>query len=204
MNIPGENTSFLPGEPFPRSFFDRNPVAVSRDLIGAVLTRRVGRSLASGRIVEVEAYLAEDDPANHAFRGQTRRNKSMFGPPGHAYVYSIHTHHCLNFVTEPEGVPSAVLIRAVEPLLGIPTMARRRGRDKLRDLCRGPGRLCKALAIDRSLDGWDLTQMKKLWIHKGPQQLCATQIAVSPRIGVTSGQELPLRFSVQDSPFVSR
>jgi len=190
--------------PLDRDFYDRDPIDVARDLLGAILVRRFNRAATTGRIVEVEAYLAKDDTANHAFRGQTRRNASMFGPPGHAYVYAIHARYCLNVVTEPEGVPSAVLIRAVEPLEGINVMRRRRRREKLTDLCRGPARLCEAFAIDRSLDGWDVTLGEKLWLEPGEQPVPADQISSSPRVGVTSAHDLPLRFYVRDCPFVSR
>ncbi len=153
-----------PAPPLPRSFYDRDPVAVARDLLGMLIVRVTPEGLTAGRIVEVEAYLASGDPANHAYRGKTRRNASMFGPPGHAYVYAIHSRWCLNAVTEPEGVPSAVLIRAVEPLEGFQIMQLRRGRSELRELARGPARLCEAFAIDRTLNGWDLTLGQQLWI----------------------------------------
>jgi DNA-3-methyladenine glycosylase len=127
----------------------------------------------------------------------------MFGPPGHAYVYAIHSRYCLNVVTQGEGVPSAVLIRAVEPVAGLKSMQRRRGRAPLRDLARGPGRLCEAFAIDRSLDGWDLTAGKGLWIAQG-ENTELVHIGTSARIGVTSAQQAPLRFFVCESPFVSK
>ena len=190
-------------EPFGREFYDRNPIEVARELLGAILVRRLHRIVTAGRIVEVEAYLAAEDPANHAFRGQTRRNASMFGPPGHAYVYAIHARYCLNVVTEPEGVPSAVLIRAVEPLEGINVMRERRRREKLIDLCRGPARLCEAFAIDRSLDGWDVTRGQTLWLEPG-EAVPADSVATAPRVGVTSAKDRPLRFYVLDCPFVSR
>ncbi|HID21251.1 MAG TPA: DNA-3-methyladenine glycosylase [Planctomycetaceae bacterium] len=190
-------------KPLERDFYDRAPIDVARDLLGAILVRRLGRTAAMGRIVEVEAYLAKDDPANHAFRGPTRRNASMFGPAGHAYVYAIHARYCLNVVTEPEGVASAVLIRAVEPLAGIDVMRRRRRREKLTDLCRGPARLCEAFAIDRGLDGWDVTLGKTLWLEPG-ERIAGGRIATASRVGVTKAQDLPLRFYVRDCPFVSR
>jgi DNA-3-methyladenine glycosylase len=157
----------------------------------------------SGTIVEVEAYLAQDDTACHAHRGKTRRNASMFGQPGRAYVYAIHSRCCVNAVTQPEGTPSAVLIRAVEPLEGLETMKRHRGTGALRDLARGPGRLCEAFAIDRALDGWNLTAGKALWIDAG-EPVAPCGIGTSARIGVTSANEALLRFYVCGSPFVSR
>ena len=190
-------------EPLERAFFDREPQQVARDLLGMRLVRTVGRQVSAGVIVEVEAYLACGDPACHAFRGRTRRNAAMFGPPGHAYVYSIHSRFCVNVVTQPEGVPSAVLIRAVEPLEGFALMQQRRRGAKRLDLTRGPARLCEAFAIDRSLDGWDLTLGRGLWVAR-PQPLDPRTIVTTTRIGVTKAQDLALRFAVQESPFVSR
>jgi DNA-3-methyladenine glycosylase len=188
----------------PRDFYDRDVVQVARRLLGQRLARVVGDAVTAGRIVEVEAYLARDDTANHAHRGQTRRNASMFGPPGQAYVYAIHARFCLNVVTEPAGVPSAVLIRAVEPLEGLELMQQRRGTLDRLDLARGPARLCEAFAIDRTLDGCDLTAGKHLWIDAGGPQADPFEIVTAARVGVTSAKDLPLRFFVADSPFVSR
>jgi DNA-3-methyladenine glycosylase len=190
--------------PLPRDFYDRDVRAVARELLGKLLVRRVGGGLTVGRIVEAEAYLAAGDTASHCYRGRTPRNASMFGPPGHAYVYAIHSRWCLNAVTEPEGTPSAVLLRAVEPLLGIGAMRRRRGVEPLRDLARGPARLCEALAIDRTLDGCDLTRGRGLWIAEGASPaLPPIEVIVTPRIGVTSAHDLPLRFAAAGHPFVS-
>jgi DNA-3-methyladenine glycosylase len=197
--------------PLPRKFYDRGVVTVAHELLGTCLLRTMAGALVAGRIVEVEAYLAADDPANHACRGPNGRNASMFGPPGHAYVYAIHSRWCLNAVTEPAGVPSAVLIRAIEPLAGLEIMRHRR-RIRTRkdrrindlDLARGPGRLCEACAIDRTLDGWDLTRGEQLWIARGDAPLDPAQIATSRRVGVTSACDVLLRFYIADSPFVSR
>ncbi len=189
--------------PLPRTFYNRNPIVVAKELLGTLLVRRIGSQILCGRIVEVEAYLAEGDTANHAFRGRTKRNASMFGPPGHAYVYAIHTHYCLNVVTEAPNVPSAVLIRAIEPLKGVELMKQHRGRDKLLELCRGPGRLCAALAIDKQLDGWDVTVGRRLWLEPG-EPVPDENIQLAPRIGVSSGKELLLRFYEKDNRFVSR
>lgn len=166
----------------------------------------------AGRIVETEAYLACDDSACHAFRGRSKKNASMFGPAGRAYVYVIHARHCLNVVTETVGRPSAVLIRALEPLAGLTWMQRRRGTTIVRDLARGPARLCEALAVDRRLDGHNLTQGRELWIA-GPEASARWlsgivpsplgEIALTRRIGVTSAHELRLRFIASGSPFLS-
>ncbi len=186
----------------PRSFYARHPVTVARELLGQFLVRELDGTVLVGRIVETEAYLAGDDPANHASRGRTARNAAMFGPPGHAYVYAMHRSCCLNVVTEAEGVASAVLIRAVEPLVGIAVMQKRRGTTRLRDLVRGPGRLCQAFAVDRTLNHWDMTQGKALWIAR-PRLGRPYEVAVTPRVGVTAARELLLRFFIVANPFVS-
>jgi DNA-3-methyladenine glycosylase len=189
--------------PLRRSFYDRDVVQVARDLLGRQLVRLTGDDLIAGRIVEVEAYRAHDDAANHAHRSQTKRNAAMFGPPGHAYVYAIHARFCFNVVTEPPGVPSAVLIRAVEPLEGIELMQERRGTTDSFNLARGPARLCEAFAIDRGLNGCDLTRPDQLWITPDSAEPQPFEIVTTARIGVTSAKELPLRFFVADSPLVS-
>lgn len=190
--------------PLPRDFYDRNPIAVARELLGKRLVRITEGGVCSGRIVETEAYLAERDSACHASRGRNKKNATMFGPPGHAYVYVIHARHCLNFVTEAEGRPSAILIRAIEPREGIESMALRRGTERLLDLARGPARLCEALAIDRRQDGLDLTLGRDLWVAEGHEAGAAPQrIVKSPRIGVTSAHGRLLRFYLADNPYVS-
>ena len=128
----------------------------------------------------------------------------MFGPPGHAYVYAIHSRHCFNAVTGPEGTASAVLIRAVQPLEGLDLMSRRRGKDRDLDLARGPGRLSEAFGIDRAMDGWDLVCGQQLWITNDRTfDLKNHRIVAAPRVGVTSAKELPLRFFIDDCRFVS-
>lgn len=190
--------------PLPTAFYDRDPIAVARDLLGKRLVRMTEAGIASGRIVETEAYLAERDSACHASRGRNKKNATMFGPPGHAYVYVIHARHCLNFVTEPSGRPSAILIRAIEPLEGIDLMQQRRGIDRLVDLARGPARLCEALAIDRRQDGLDLTLGCELWVADDPDSNGAPLKArKSPRIGVTSAHGRLLRFYLANNPYVS-
>ena len=176
--------------------FDRSVHEVAPELIGAtLLVDGVG-----GRIVEVEAYERED-PASHGYRGPTPRNASMFGPPGHAYVYrSYGIHWCLNLVCEGEGVPSAVLVRALEPTQGLDEMRERRGLEDPRLLASGPGRLCQALAITGEHDGLALDrlpfQLKER--HEVPQ------VATGPRIGITRGVERPWRYGLEGSPFLSR
>lgn len=187
----------------PPQFFDRDPITVARELLGKLLCHDEGGQLLVGRIVETEAYLAVDDPANHAYRGRTPRNAAMFGPPGYAYVYAIHRYCCLNVVTEGEGIPSAVLLRAVEPLQGIDTMSRRRGTARHVNLANGPGKMCQAFAINRSLDRWALTRGERLWLAETPAET-AIDLVVTPRIGVTSARDLPLRFCDAASTCLSR
>lgn len=174
------------------SFFDRETVAVARDLLGKVLVRQVdGRSL-WGRLVEVEAYLGPDDLASHSAGGRrSPRNEVMYGAPGHAYVYFTYgMHHCLNFVTRPTGIPQAVLVRALEPGPGV-------GR------CGGPGLVCRALDIDRALNGILLTPPD---LYVVDDHAPKRRVVTTPRIGIfNSGewQDRPLRFC-WDSPYLSR
>jgi DNA-3-methyladenine glycosylase len=179
-----------------RSFFARSVHEVAPDLIGVrLLVDGVG-----GRIVEVEAY-DQEDPASHGFRGPTPRNASMFGPPGHAYVYrSYGIHWCVNLVCGEEGRPEAVLLRALEPAHGVEAMRARRGLDDPRLLCAGPGRLCQALGIGREHDG--------LPLDAPPFELRAREqeprILRGPRIGITLAREAPWRYGIAGSPYLSR
>lgn len=188
----------------PREFYDRETVSVARDLLGKQLIRVTRGGCMRGRIVETEAYLPREDAACHASRGKTRKNASMFGRPGFAYVYAIHSRWCFNVVTEPRGTPAAVLVRALEPLEGIPQMESNRGTNRLLDLTRGPARLCEALDIDRRFDGWDLCRSSRLWIADDPAiDPSRFRILRTPRIGVTAAQALCLRFVWSPSPFLS-
>jgi DNA-3-methyladenine glycosylase len=185
-----------------RRFYDRDPAIVARELLGKLLIRWSMQGLCGGRIVETEAYMSVDDPACHAHRGRTARNASMFGHPGHAYVYMIHAKWCFNAVTEPEDFGSAVLIRAVVPLAGAWLMQQRRKTPILGDLCRGPARLCQAFDIWGKQDGWDLTLHKSLWIADDDYE-SDEPIVATPRIGISKAADLPLRFCYQGNPFVS-
>jgi len=179
-----------------RSFFRRSVHEVAPDLIGAVLLcDNVG-----GRIVEVEAY-HQTDPAAHSFHGPTERNAVMFGPAGFAYVYrSYGIHWCLNFVCEPKGVASAVLIRALEPIAGLPLMRRRRGVRDARLLCSGPGRLCQALRITHADNGFALDEPPfEILARQG-----AAEIVSGPRIGITKAIEKPWRYGLKGSPYLSK
>jgi DNA-3-methyladenine glycosylase len=184
------------GERLTREFFARSVHEVAPELIGATLLMDgVG-----GTIVEVEAY-DQDDPASHGFRGRTARTASMFGPPGHAYVYrSYGVHWCLNLVCADEGRAEAALVRALEPVRGLEAMRERRGLEAVRALCSGPGKLCQALGITRAYDG--------LPLDAPPFELLAREsepaLAVGTRIGITRAVEQPWRYGLAGSPFLSR
>ncbi len=183
----------------PRSFYSRGAIEVARALLGKILAH----GDASGRIVETEAYLGVDDDAAHSARGPTPRNRVLFGPPGHAYVYLIYgMHECLNLVAEPEGIAGCVLIRAIEPLGGLERMRRRRpGAHRLEDLANGPGKLTRALGITLRQNGVDVTK-GPITVHP-PDKEAEFEIAVSPRIGITKSADLPLRFFIRGNRFVS-
>lgn len=173
------------------------PVAdVARMLVGALLTvDGVG-----GRIVEVEAYDGTD-PASHAHAGPTPRNASMFGPPGHLYVYrSYGIHWCMNLVCAERGHGAGVLIRAIEPLYGIEHMRSRRGIEDLRRLCAGPGRVCQALAVDRRHDGWPIDRAP-FHLVPAPEPV---EVVAGPRIGISKAVDVPWRFGLAGSRFLSR
>ena len=176
-------------------------IALARYLIGTVLVRELPEGVASGRIIETEAYVV-GDAAGHAYRGMTPRNRSLFLEPGHAYVYLAYgTSYMLNVSSETQGIGAGVLIRALEPLEGIPIMQQNRGIERLRDLARGPGRLAAALRIDRSLDGIDLCREGPLWLRRRDHE--PGEIGQSIRIGISRDADRPLRFYLRGSPFVS-
>jgi DNA-3-methyladenine glycosylase len=189
--------------PLPREFYARPVLEVARELLGCVLVRRLDGQRLAGRIVETEAYAADGDGSCHAYRGRTARNAAMFGPPGHAYVYrSYGIHHCLNVVTTLCGGPArAVLIRAMEPVDGVAAMRQRRPGCGDAGLLRGPGNLCRTLAIDLALDGADLTG-EELAIF--PAAAPAGPVVSTTRIGISRSVDLPWRFYVRGSPSVSR
>jgi DNA-3-methyladenine glycosylase len=195
--------------PLDRDFYSRGPRRVARDLLGKVLIRQDAKTRLTARIVEVEAYLGENDPAAHSSAGRTLRNAVLFGPPGYAYVYFIYgNHYCLNVSCEPDGKAGGVLFRAVEPLTGIEEMARARGitlngTRSLRELTSGPGRLAEAFGINRDRDnGCDLTAKSgALWIADDGFRV--GRIRATPRIGITKAAELPLRYILEGNPFIS-
>jgi DNA-3-methyladenine glycosylase len=182
-----------------RPFYERPTAEVARALLGKVLTH----GPAAGIIVETEAYPGRDDLASHSARGITDRTRVIFGPPGHAYVYLIYgMYECLNLVTEPDGAPGCVLIRALEPVAGIELMRQRRpAAGKLEDLARGPGRLTMAMAITRAHYGIDVTRGSL--VVREPATPGALEIQVTPRVGIRVCAERPLRFILRGNRFVS-
>lgn len=186
----------------PREFYSRSTPLVAKDLLGRDLVRRLRGLCLEGKIVEVEAYGGSDDPASHAFRGRTPRNQVMFGEPGLAYVYFTYgMHYCLNVVTEKEGVPGAVLIRALEPLRGIESMRKRRRTSQLVSLANGPARLTHAMAITRKHNGIDMTVPGELFVSAADNP--TPRIVTSTRIGIRLGREKPWRFHIEDNAYVS-
>jgi DNA-3-methyladenine glycosylase len=190
-----------------REFFNRDPRRVCRELLGKVLVRREGRKVLAGRVVEVEAYMGVKDAAAHAAAGMTARNRVLFGPPGHAYVYFIYgNHYCLNVSCLPEGKAGCVLFRALEPLAGIEEMERARGLEgaMLRQLTSGPGRLTEALGITRERDnGKDLTEAGSD-LFLGEDGFRPERVLRTARVGITKAAERPLRYLIAGNEFVSR
>ena len=185
-------TESLPAARLGRSFYARPTLAVAPELLGRMLVFEGPRGPVGGRIVEVEAYVGTEDPACHAAAGRTPRNASMWGRPGHAYVYFTYgMHHCVNVVTEPEGEPAAVLIRALRPALGLPLLARRLPHRPPERRLSGPGLVCAGLGLDRRHDGIDLVS-GPLWIGRG--RLRGLRVGRSPRVGVRHAADRPWRF----------
>lgn len=202
-------------KPLGATFFARPAEEVARELLGTWLVSTVGGIRVAGRVVETEAYLGPDDPASHAAAriGRTRRNRSMFGPAGTAYVYRIYgLHWCLNAVTDEPEFPAAVLMRAIQPVEGEAIMRRRRseagGRIKSAgDIAGGPARLAQALAIDSALDGHPLDRPPLAFVHPHGEPFCRVgdeDVERGPRIGVTRARDWPLRFWIRGNPHVSR
>jgi DNA-3-methyladenine glycosylase len=203
-----------------RSFFNRSTLKVAKELLGKYLVVKQGGNYVSGKIVETEAYIGPNDPASHAYRGMTPRNRIMFGHPGYAYVYFTYgMHHCLNFVTERKGFPAAVLVRALEPADGIEIMKKRRkivenpalrsessgsktkGGNDLKNLTNGPAKLCQALGIDRTLNGADLCSDVIYVEDRGNKPI---KIVSSYRMGITEGKDKKWRFYIENNKFVSK
>ena len=196
-----------------RAFFNRDPRAVARELLGKLIVRREGRKQLTGRIVEVEAYLGAGDLAAHAAAGNTVRNSVLWGPPGHAYVYFIYgVHYCLNISCLPDGDAGCVLIRALEPVSGIANMAKARGladldltsAHDLRKLASGPGKLCEALGITRPRDNAKDMLSPASDLQVASDGFRVQDVAVTQRIGITKSAEMPLRYVIAGNTFVSK
>ncbi len=191
------------GRPLPRRFYDRDPLLVARAVLGRVLVHDSPAGRVAGRIVEAEAYRGALDPASHAYRGRTARNASMFGAPGHAYVYFTYgMHFCLNLVTGAVGRASAVLVRAVEPVEGVALMRARRGVSDLDRLARGPGNLARAFGLTREHDGLDLTR-GPLWVSDLRPRRRGYRVRRGPRVGIRVAVARPWRFYLEGHPSVS-
>lgn len=186
------------GRPLPRSYYDRPVLTVAEELLGKHLVRVNSEGNIVARIVEVEAYGGSDDPASHAYRGMTERNRVMFGEPGHAYVYFTYgMHFCLNVKAEHTGIPGAVLIRAVEILDGLEIARRNRNTQSCSGLSNGPGKLTKAMSITRAHNGVDLVKRSELYI-RDPKTNGRLEISNSGRIGIKNGKDKLWRFYVKD------
>jgi DNA-3-methyladenine glycosylase len=198
-----------PFQALTRDFYEPNAARVARALLGHYLLRRTESEILGGIIVETEAYLA-DDPACHGFRGETRRNRAMFGPPGHAYVYFIYGNHfCFNTVCSPPGVAEAVLVRAIEPLYGLESMQAARNGLEVKNLTNGPGKLCAALTISREHDHTDLCDTRSpVFIAWNPaaksERARHGPIKETGRIGLSKAADRLLRFYLSGSAYVSR
>ena len=204
------------GNLVPRAFFEAPPERVAPRLLGKLLALRTWSGTLAGRIVEVEAYLGphnlQPDPAAHSHRGPTPRNQVLFGPAGHAYVYAIYgRYYCMNITCEVEGSAGCILLRALDPVLGIPQMAQRRGiaieglsaRELARRLTSGPSRLCQALGLTRPLhNGLDLTRPNST-LQVRDDGFTTAEVLVTARIGITHAADLPLRFAIPDHAAVS-
>jgi DNA-3-methyladenine glycosylase len=195
--------------PLPRKFFLPTAEIVAPKLLGHWLVRRTNDGIAGGIIIEIEAYLRED-PACHAFKGLSERTKSMFGPPGHSYVYQIYGFHfCMNTVCMPAGQAEGVLLRGLHPLWGVEQMRERRGDVVEKHLTSGPGKLCAALGIDRALDGTDLCSTESpVFVAENPERRKTIKelgpVVQTTRIGISQAAEWPLRWYLRGSHFVSR
>ena len=192
------------GRILPRDFYDRETEIVAREMLGSIIECRTPDGTASGMIVEAEAYVGEHDPACHAAVGRTKRTAPLYGRPGLSYVYFIYgVHWCFNAVTREEGLPSAVLVRAIEPIGGIDLMRTRRGpRGQGVNLTNGPGKLCEALGIDGAMN--DLSLQKYPLVIRAGASLRDEDVAVGPRIGITKAADWPLRFFIRGNQWVSK
>lgn len=191
-----------------KDFYNRETLKVAQEILGKFLVRKIGKKIIAGKIVETEAYVGLSDLASHASRGKTARTAPMFGPPGHAYVYLVYgLNYCFNIVTEKENYPAAILIRAIEPAEGADLMKRYRKTQKLIfNLTNGPGKLCQAFKINKTLNSLDLTK-NILWIEDRDVKIKSSEIVAAKRIGVDYAgkyKNKPWRFYLRGNPFVSK
>ncbi len=190
-------------KPLSQSFYARDTLIVAKELLGKILVRQLPEGSIKAKIVEVEAYKGREDPASHAYKGSTPRNQLMFGKAGFSYIYFIYgNHYCLNVTAEREGIPGAVLIRAVEIIDGVELAQKNRKAKSLTDLSNGPGKLTKALNITKSQNGIDLTTSQKLFIVNAHTKE-SFEMATSKRKGIKTGVEKRWRFYLKDNEFVS-
>lgn len=190
------------GKKLKRSFFKKPTLKVAKELLGKYLVVKKGGKLVSGKIVETEAYIGKKDPASHAYIGVTPRTKLMFGKPGYAYIYLTYgMYYCLNFVTERDGFPAAVLVRAVEPKEGLDLMIKRRKIKNKENLTNGPGKVCKAFGLDKKLNGADICS-DVIWIEDRGEN--PEKIISASRIGIKAGKDKKWRFYIQGNGFVSK
>lgn len=190
-------------KPLPRSFYARDTSLVAKELLGKLLVHKTPQGIVAGKIVETEAYYGERDPASRAFHGKKIYNIGMWGEPGTVFTYIVHANWMFNIATGEKGEPSAVLIRALEPLEGIALMQKRRGLAKIEELCRGPGKLSRAMGITKAHNGLPLAPRTGLYLAEPPREE-KFAIGSSHRIGVTQDLKRKLRFFIKDSTFVSR
>jgi DNA-3-methyladenine glycosylase len=187
----------------PKSFYARDPAIVAKELLGKILVRNLNGKILSGKIVETEAYYGEKDPASRARRGKLPHCELMWEEPGTVFIYMVHNNWLFNIVTMPKGIASAVLIRALQPLKGIEVMKENRNVSDIKNLTSGPGKLTKALAITKELNGASVTNSKsEVYITEGDNEKFET--GKSNRIGVSKDLKKPLRFFIKNNPFVSR
>lgn len=187
----------------PQSFYRRSALVVARDLLGTLLVHRTSAGTVVGRIVETEAYLGVKDPASHAYRGQTNRNRAMFGPPGRAYIYFTYgMHYCFNIVCRDHGIAAAVLIRALEPVRGLPLMHKRRRVNDVHQLTNGPAKLVSAMGITKEY--YDQPVYRGPLTVQRPLGDRPKHISRGPRIGISRGQQFPYRFWLTDNSSVSQ
>jgi len=186
----------------PRSFYARDPSQVAESLLGKVLVYYTSKGVMKGKIVETEAYYGENDPASRAFKGKTPLTSIMWGDPGITFIYMVHANWLFNIIADRKNKPGAVLIRALEPLEGIKLMKRNRGKERLKELISGPGKLTQTMGITKNENGVDLVKSGSLFVTSG--EGTGFDIIKSKRIGVSADLEAPLRFYIKRNRFVSK